>query len=67
LLEASQLQTALAGYMDEIHMVLEREEADPRVSFSIRIEHGGVTSEASTGRSESCDPRVFPEDAAEAD
>ena len=48
-LPASQLQTALAGYMDEIQMVLEREDADPRASFSIRIEHDGATSVASRG------------------
>jgi hypothetical protein len=46
-LPASQLQTALAGYMDEIQMVLEREDADPRASFSIRIEADGATSVAS--------------------
>jgi hypothetical protein len=46
---ASQLQIALAGYMDEIQMALEREDADPRASFSIRIEDDGATSVASRG------------------
>jgi len=46
---ASQLQTALAGYMDEIHIALEQAGADPKASFSLRIGEAGATTVASRG------------------
>ncbi len=46
---ASQLATALRGYLDRVETALEEVDADPAASWSLRIEEDGHTSVVSRG------------------